>query len=280
MSYKQTKIKEWEKEHILEWIESIDNLSDKWTKQMIEIITQLNCNGQDLLSLKNGKELGESFGLENPMLSNRIFRELRNIKKTQSSNNNNKIIEFQINIFSQGQTLLLNNFATENTLISQVKQWYKQQYEINTPIDEIIFKSNAEILSDNKTLGFYNINNKHHLITVNFHTTAGGYPETLSNNWSQYYTMLTNIGFINIPNSIHEADEIWIQMLICIHNKTNNTPINIDTRQELIEILKEDGFYTNQINWFQSNCPEMIHINNQHNNNNNDIDIQEYNIPQ
>eukprot|EP01084_Bolivina_argentea_P001241 2288_1 len=118
------KIESWNNNDVIQWINSIDNIPNKWYNIIINEIKNSECTGKDVASLKSPIEIGEAFGIEeNKNLCDKIYKNMKQFKSKNSSDikdcNGNK---FNINIFSQNKCIKLNHKVTKKTKISYVKK--------------------------------------------------------------------------------------------------------------------------------------------------------------
>eukprot|EP01084_Bolivina_argentea_P227873 384946_1 len=78
-SFDLPEISQWTKQNILVWINNI-GLQDQWKQIAINAVESGEYKGDDLMSLKSGKDIAKLFGIQNPMLCNRLWRELKKKK--------------------------------------------------------------------------------------------------------------------------------------------------------------------------------------------------------
>eukprot|EP01084_Bolivina_argentea_P226346 382347_1 len=76
---KEYEEKTWSKDDILQWVNAM-KLSDQWKTVAINGIKNGQFDGKDLEKMKSGKDIGKLFGINNPMLSSRLWKELKKIK--------------------------------------------------------------------------------------------------------------------------------------------------------------------------------------------------------
>eukprot|EP01084_Bolivina_argentea_P249451 417598_1 len=78
-SFNVSVVSQWNKKDILEWVNSINGLQDQWKEVATNAIKNGRYNGQHLMQLKSGKDIAKLFGIQNPMICARLWRELRKI---------------------------------------------------------------------------------------------------------------------------------------------------------------------------------------------------------
>eukprot|EP01084_Bolivina_argentea_P295480 508723_1 len=98
MSASSNSFKNWTNQDLLNWVQTI-SLGDKWAETMTEKIKSTGCTGKDWLGIKNHKQLGKKFNINNTMLANKVFRAFKKVRpqdnisddqqQEQKVNNNN-----------------------------------------------------------------------------------------------------------------------------------------------------------------------------------------------
>eukprot|EP01084_Bolivina_argentea_P319660 554452_1 len=82
----------WSNNDVLQWINSI-NFSNKWKKMAINAIKDGGVTGKHIEELKCKQDVIDIFDVNNPMLYNRLWVEIKKIKTNNDNNNNNKDVE-------------------------------------------------------------------------------------------------------------------------------------------------------------------------------------------
>eukprot|EP01084_Bolivina_argentea_P005376 10138_1 len=158
-------------------INSID-LPSNWRDMSIKLIHQNQLNGLNISKLKSAKKMGKMLEITNPMLYNKLFRE---IKKYSSTKNDRMFTSykvnpaFKLNIFSQNEhmKLDLNEKCTKSVLIKDAIKLFQQKANTAANIDDILFYARGNLLNNDNTLEQENITDERHLITVKFAVGAG-----------------------------------------------------------------------------------------------------------
>eukprot|EP01084_Bolivina_argentea_P247388 413882_1 len=169
--WKKKKIEKWNNDDIQHWINSL-NLDSVWNNKLLNVIKDCECNGKDIVCLKSGQEVGESFDIEdNQALCNILYRKIKALKKHESNNigiSNTLIPKFRINLFSQGKDITLNQMVLKTVRVRHIKKLYKQQSGVSAQLEDIHFYCKRKLLEEWKTLEQVGIVDERHLITVKF----------------------------------------------------------------------------------------------------------------
>eukprot|EP01083_Nonionella_stella_P109552 319577_1 len=170
-----SKVEQWTNNDLVSWLESLD-LSENWKETAMTAIQDTGCCGNDLLKMRNGRELGTFLNIKQPMLFNRIFRMLMeksrgNIIETKL--NVEEETYFELNIFGQSKYWRIDEKVTKHTTIRRVVELYRIQSAVNTAVETIHLISKGKVLKHTETLEQYGITNGRHLIGVRFHVTGG-----------------------------------------------------------------------------------------------------------
>eukprot|EP01084_Bolivina_argentea_P037148 68677_1 len=71
----------WSQDDIVEWMNNI-NLTDKWKQIALNAVKNGEFDGGDMINIKSGKDVSTVFGIKNPMLCSRLWRELKKTKQS------------------------------------------------------------------------------------------------------------------------------------------------------------------------------------------------------
>eukprot|EP00483_Globobulimina_turgida_P007418 UN07432 len=66
----------WKRNDIVEWINNI-GLTQQWKETAVNAIKNGQYDGHDMMQIKSGKDFAKIFGIQNPMLCSRLWKELK-----------------------------------------------------------------------------------------------------------------------------------------------------------------------------------------------------------
>eukprot|EP01084_Bolivina_argentea_P254611 428069_1 len=134
------KIKKWTNKDVCDWVKSI-GLPHQRQATMVEAFGNTwYCTGQDLLRVKNGTDLANSFDINQRMLANRLYREFKKVKQAEIRRATskaaavaymrppaeNKHDAFELQLFGLSKYWKIPQKVTVNTTIRRVKELWIQ----------------------------------------------------------------------------------------------------------------------------------------------------------
>eukprot|EP01084_Bolivina_argentea_P173265 300106_1 len=72
-------VAQWSKTDIIQWINGL-GLSEQWKETALYAVRNSNCTGNDLMSVNCKQDMLSLFGIQNPMINSRLWKELKKIK--------------------------------------------------------------------------------------------------------------------------------------------------------------------------------------------------------
>eukprot|EP01084_Bolivina_argentea_P066943 122029_1 len=125
MSFQNKQIEEWSNKDLIDWIQSID-LSKKWKQIMINAIKETCCTGEDWLDLENSSDITNSFDIEIPMLTSRVWREFKQIKKANAKMKTNTVSATTVPSLDDIQIQFKQKVGHEPRSVHQMVAYCKQ----------------------------------------------------------------------------------------------------------------------------------------------------------
>eukprot|EP01084_Bolivina_argentea_P254798 428430_1 len=177
-TWRYKKMNKWTNNEILDWIQNMQ-LEESLNYKILAKINESQCTGEDIQSLKSVEDVGNAFNItDNAVLCQLIITKIKTFKpviKRRKIGNN----VFKINISSHQKLLVLRQNVTHNQTVRYIKQIYRDQLSVTTPIEDIHFYYKKKLLSPEKTLKQVGIVNDQHLITVKFSADGGNKDATI-----------------------------------------------------------------------------------------------------
>eukprot|EP01084_Bolivina_argentea_P103658 185636_1 len=113
--------------------------------------------------------------------------------------------------------------------------------EIGVEEYKLIFKK-SEMLDDEKKLYEYGVSDNFARIDFFLYKNGWSLPSEIENKWNEYIQLFGAIHWTNIyvPRSFNDINDFcnpYAHLILAVMKGTNNTPMNISNRNELIEML-------------------------------------------
>eukprot|EP01084_Bolivina_argentea_P285780 490135_1 len=187
MAFEKKKMKDWTNLDLVDWVSTIGLKPGQLTKA-IAGIKESECTGKEWFgAIKNKQDVQSSFGIKSSIIANNIFKAYKKQKIKVVKIAAGKVITiteikpeskedkegFVLNIFGQSKYWEPREKVKKDTKISRICEIYKNESGVITKIDDIVLYAKSICMAHEKTLGYYNITNDHHLINVKFKANGG-----------------------------------------------------------------------------------------------------------